>query len=268
MITLHSAYATTTVNPYGAQVMSFIPHGQPDVLWSTTPEYLAAAQAKGKALRGGIPVCWPWFLAHPTEAGAPSHGLARIAVWTLVAQEDARATFMLELDGHDPAWPHRTRAMLTVTLTDALEVRLVTENLSGTAISVTQALHTYLRVSDIADVRLHGLDGLQRRHVSSGAPYGPHEGPFVFTEDTEQLVAPASQLVLQDAAPERTVTVTNTGSREFVVWNPWIEKAQGLDMPAGSYRQMLCLEAANIDEPAVIEAGGRHELVTRIAVTR
>ena len=272
MITLKTDHATATVSPYGAQVMSFIPHGQPDVLWRTTPDFLQAALVKGKALRGGIPVCWPWFLGHPTVEGAPSHGVGRIMEWDLVTHEEradeARAVLAVELDGTDAAWPYKTRGELEVVLTDALVVRLVTENLSGEPFTLTQALHTYVRVGDIANVRVEGLEGAVRRHVSSGTPYGPHEGPFVFMEETEQLVRPVSELVLRDVSLERVVTVTNKGSREFVVWNPWIEKAKGLDMPPEDYKQMVCLEAANIDGAVVVEAGGRHVLETRIAVGR
>ncbi|RYG60014.1 MAG: D-hexose-6-phosphate mutarotase [Alphaproteobacteria bacterium] len=270
MITIKNDYATVTVSPYGAQVMSFIPHGQPDVLWSTTPAMLEAAQAKGKALRGGIPVCWPWFLAHPTEAGAPSHGLGRIREWTLVAHEEtaaeARAVFTLELDGTDAGWPCPTRAELRVVLTDALEVSLTTTNLGVQPFTLTQALHTYLRVGEIDDVHLRGLDGLTRRHVSSGTPYAPHTGPFGFDGETEMLVGPTHELVLHDAAIGRTLTVTNHGSREFVVWNPGAEKAAGLDMPPEDYRRMVCLEAANIDEAPVVAPGESHTLVTRIKV--
>ncbi|RYG58387.1 MAG: D-hexose-6-phosphate mutarotase [Alphaproteobacteria bacterium] len=271
MITLKNDYATVTVSPYGAQVMSFVPHGQPDVLWSTTPAMLEAAQAKGKALRGGIPVCWPWFLAHPTEAGAPSHGLGRIRAWTQVVPDTTadtvQAEFVLELDGRDAGWPCPTRAVLRVVLTDALEVSLTTTNLGTQPFTLTQALHTYLRVGEIADVQVTGLDGLTRRHVSSGTPYAPHTGPFVFDGETEMLVAPTDALVLHDAALSRTLTVTNHGSREFVVWNPGAEKAAGLDMPPEDYRRMVCLEAANIDEAPVVAPGESHTLVTWIKVT-
>lgn len=270
MITLRTDHATATVSPYGAQVMSFTLNGQPDVLWSTTPDFLEAALAKKKALRGGIPLCWPWFLAHPSHAGAPSHGVGRIALWDVVSvvetAEEAVAVLRLELDGNDPAWPYKTRAELRVVLTHELSVSLVTENLSGHAFTLRQALHTYVRVGDIAEVSVHGLDGLTRRHVSSGTPYGPHEGPFRFTEETEQLVGPTTKLVLRDPVLGRSVTVANSGSSEFVVWNPWADKAAGLDMPPESYKQMVCLEAANIDDAPTLAAGGVYVLTTRIGV--
>ncbi|TKW60625.1 MAG: D-hexose-6-phosphate mutarotase [Blastochloris viridis] len=267
LLTLRTAHATATISAYGAQVMSFVPHGQSDVLWSTTPEFLAAARQNRKALRGGIPLCWPWFLGLNDHPDAPSHGLARISEWQLTAHTEtpdaSTATYELELDGNHPAWPYRTHGRLTITLTSSLTVELTTTNLSEQPFKLTQALHTYLNVADIANAALSDLKGLTRRHVSSGTPLPEHEGPFTITEEVEHLVSPVHRLTLTE--PGRRIYVANTGSTEFVIWNPWADKAAKLDMPPHSYKNMLCLEAANIDKAPTLQPGQSHILTTTLA---
>ena len=263
IITLSSAAATATLTPYGAQVLTYIPAGQPDVLWQTTEEWLNAALAKNKALRGGIPLCWPWFGAHPTMPEAPSHGLGRTLIWHLESHTGSTATLNLELDGSHPAWPHKTAGKLTATLNaDALTVSLTTTNLSATTFKLTQALHTYLRVEDITTAKLTGTAGLTQRHVTSGTPMLPATEPFPFTAEVESLVSPITSLTL--TSNNRQTTITNQGTDESVIWNPWIEKASKLDMPPEDYRHMLCLEAVNLEHAPTLAPGQSHTLTTTI----
>lgn len=272
LITLTTSHATATISPYGAQVMSFTPKGQLDVLWQTTPEFLATAITNSKALRGGIPICWPWFNAHPTDKSAPNHGLGRTQVWALTEHtntpEQSTAIFTLTLDGTHPAWPHKTEGHLIVTLTDTLTVSLTTTNLSDTPISLTQALHTYLAVEDISTAQIHALAGLTRRHVTSGTPLSPIQGPYTITQEVENLVAPVTKPVtVTDPLANRALTIMNLGSEETVIWNPWIEKSAKLDMPEGSYRNMLCLEAANIDRAPILTPNESHTLTTILSAS-
>lgn len=265
LLTLRTSHATATLSPYGAQVMSFIPTGGTDVLWQTTPEFLAKALAGGKALRGGIPLCWPWFGGHNSVAGAPSHGLGRTFVWKVTHHTDSSAILTCQLDGTNPVWPYKTSGTLTVTLTDTLTVSLTTTNLSETPFRLTQALHTYFRVDDITTARLTGTAGLTQRHVTSGTPLPPASDPFPFAAEVESLVSPVTSLTLNDQALSHRTTVTNTGTDETIIWNPWIEKTLTLDMPPLSYRNMLCLEAANVDHAPTLAPGQSYTLSTTIA---
>ena len=271
LITLETRKATATVSPYGAQVMSYIPYKGEEVLWRTSDDYLEAALANGKALRGGIPLCWPWFLAHPSMAEAPSHGVGRIMQWQF--KEHAKGpdtntlTLTCTLDGTDTAWPYKTTGLLTVTLTDTLTVSLTTTNHSQTPFKLTQALHTYLNVGDIAQTTVADLTGLTRRHVTSGTPLHRHSGPFSIEDEVEHLVSPVKTLNVADTAHNRTITVTNTGSTEMVIWNPGPAKAAKLDMPEGSYRNMLCLEAATIDTAPTLQPDHSYTLTTTISVS-
>lgn len=268
LITLTTDAATATVSPYGAQVMSFRPTDQPDVLWQSSPEHLQTALAKGKALRGGIPLCWPWFLAPPNVPEAPSHGVGRIRTWDITSHTETASksvvTLSCTLNGTEAAWPYATEGRITITLTDSLTVELTTTNRSEQTFRLTQALHTYLNVADIAQTILTDLSDLNRRHVSSGAPLPTMRGVFRVTEETEHLVSPVQNLTLTDTGYGRRITVSNSGSDEVVIWNPWADKAATLDMPPQSYRQMLCLEAANIDHAPLLGPGQSHTLRTRL----
>ena len=267
MLTLKTRQATASVNPYGAQVMSFVPEGGADVLWQTTPEILAVAEKGGKALRGGIPICWPWFRTHPTMPDAPFHGLARTQTWALTSEtsaaERAAAIFTMNTDGSHPAFPHKARARLVVTLTDSLLLQLTTTNSGPSPMPLTQVLHTYLRVSDVEEVMVEGLEGLPRKHISSWTDQAPHQSLRINGEIEHLYKGVKRAIRVEDKA--RTLTVETT-SDQVVVWNPGIDKAKALDMPAEGYKTMLCIEAANIVPVLSIAAGSSHTLATRLSV--
>src|SRR5688500_18327006 len=105
IITLQNARGTATIDPYGGQVMSYVPAGGEELLWRTTDAMLDAAKTGGKALRGGVPICWPWFGPHPADQAAPVHGLARVATWRLVQSTPDHAVLVFATDGSNPAFP-------------------------------------------------------------------------------------------------------------------------------------------------------------------
>lgn len=259
MITLRSGQATATIDPYGGQVMSYLPGGMADVLWRTTDDHLDAARRGGKALRGGIPVCWPWFGPHPADKSAPTHGLARVRTWQVVASGPDRATLALALDGSDTTFPQAAEGRIEVVLGEALEVRLTTTNRSPAPFRLTQGLHTYLRVGDIGTVEVRGLDGATSQNGDRA------DGPLAFAGEVDRIYHPvAGPLDVVDRALRRTIRVTNGGCSEAVVWNPWSDKA---DMPAGGFRQMLCVEPANARQAPTLQPGETATISTRLAAT-
>jgi glucose-6-phosphate 1-epimerase len=268
--TLATAAGRVEFSPYGAQVLRYVPTGQQDVLWPNTPELLAAAYAAGKPLRAGIPLCWPWFLKHPTEPTAPSHGFARTRMWDLVEQEQtaAAAWAKLELvtDGRDLGFPYLAKADVVIRLADVLRVELTTTNRGTTPLPLTQALHTYVRVGAIEQTTLAGLAGLPRVHITPNLPLPPHTGVLNFQAETELRYANVvGPLQVHDGAENRTVVIRNTGCTEAVVWNPWQAKAASLDMPPEDYRHLVCVEAANIQPVLQLAPGASHTLITELA---
>ncbi|MCA3244833.1 MAG: D-hexose-6-phosphate mutarotase [Alphaproteobacteria bacterium] len=268
---LATAAGQVQFTPYGAQVLSYVPTGQREVLWQNTPELLAAAYAAGKPLRAGIPLCWPWFMAHPTDPAAPSHGFARIKPWELVAQqqtpERAQATLVLTADGQHRAFPFQARAEVTITLTDFLHVALTTANLSDRAMPLTQALHTYVQVGALAHTTLVGLEGLPRVHITPNQPVPPQAEPLRIQGETELRYSNvAGPVVVQDQRWQRCIEVVNQGCSEVVVWNPGPEKALKLDIPLGGEAHFVCVEAATIQPPLQLPPGGEFTLSTALRV--
>lgn len=256
----------------GAQVLSYETAAFGDLLWLSP----VARLGTGKALRGGVPVCWPWFGPHPADAKKPAHGFVRTRTWRVAgsAASEEAARLILEFDFEKlPAdlWPQRTSLQLEVTLGDTLSVALSTENRSRTPMELTGALHSYFRVRDVAAVSIHGLEG--RPYIDQLAPgdLKCDPAPIVIRGETDRIYQEAAGPVsIVDAGLARRIEIASRGSRSCVVWNPGLEKAARLaDMGPDGERHMLCVETANAGRDVVYLApGARHRLVTQISAAR
>lgn len=260
---------TAIVALQGGQVLSWIPNGQADVLWSS-PE---ARLGNGRAFRGGIPVCWPWFGPHPAGGSHPAHGFVRTVAWEVASAEVAPEAVALRLAPRIDAdmralWPEDAAVIVEVIAGDDLQVRLTTENTGARAFEITQALHTYLAVGDIGGVSIGGLGG--RRYIDqlTGETCAETGDIGIGGEVDRIYFDTADDVVVSDAALGRRIRVAKDGSRSTVVWNPWIEKSARLaDMTADGYKNMICIETANAGPDIVtVEAGRRHSLVARVSV--
>lgn len=212
----------------GAQVVAW-QHGGRDMLWCST------TRLPGKPLRGGIPVCWPWFGAHRTDSTQPAHGVARIKTWELIEHTAAHVAMSLR---------HETLlARLDVDLSDELSVSLTTRNEGVATVSVSAALHTYLAVDDIASASVSGLHGAAYIDTLDGSTRKIQQGALIVDREVDRIYTTTSAR-LNEAS--RIVDVDGAGtSRSLVVWNPWVEKSALLgDMAEGEYRRMLCMETA------------------------
>jgi D-hexose-6-phosphate mutarotase len=254
----------------GAQLLTWTPAGQAPVVWLSP----AARFATGKSLRGGAPVCWPWFGAHADDTSKPAHGFARNHDWQVLETGVVSGAPRITL-GYTPGaaqqalWPHQAELHLTVTVGAQLELALITRNSGASAFTLTQALHTYFHVGDIAQARVEGLAGkpyidkLQQdaRLVQSGDIQIDREVDRIYLDCPEDAV-------IVDEALKRRIRVRKTGSRSCVVWNPWIDKAAKLgDLGEDGYRRMLCVETTNAADDAVTLApGASHTLGTVISV--
>jgi glucose-6-phosphate 1-epimerase len=248
---------------HGAHLMSYIPEGQRDVLWMSGESYFAA----GKPIRGGIPVCWPWFGGHPSDPDMPSHGFARLSDWEAIAAgEDNGATF-IELALTPGLIPEKFRngdflVKLRVELSDKLSAALIIENTDDKELAFSAALHSYFNISDISAISISGLDGRafidtldDTRHVQ--------EGDIRFAAETD-LVYPDTEdtCIIDDPGFERKIKVAKNGSRSAVVWNPW--KAKSVRMPDfgdEEYHSMVCVETTNAETDArTLAPGESHTL--------
>jgi glucose-6-phosphate 1-epimerase len=264
---IENAAACATLYLQGAHLTSFIPKGQSDQLWVSEAEpYLP-----GTALRGGIPICWPWFGPHPQSTTLPSHGLVRTRLWNWNILEDdtdvSRLRLWVHTDGQDAGFPHRASAELTVSIAATLKVTLTTTNQGDKALPLSQALHTYLPIKAPETLVLSGLAGLPYLDKLTGER---HHWPdtFVLDREIDRIVFDQGQNVsINDIGGPRRI-VKRAGSRSLVVWNPWLTKSRTLsNFKDTEYRNMLCLETANAgDDRRLLQPGEQHSLSMELAI--
>jgi len=265
---INNAEATATLCLQGAHLMSWRPKNQAvPVVWLSRD----AKMAVGKSIRGGAPVCWPWFGAHASEASFPGHGFARTVPWQVVesGSEPDGATRLklriMESEKTQAQWPHASSLELTLTVGQALRMELITENTGVTDFEIGEALHTYLHISDIGEVSVSGLDGCEYWDKVGGSVRRKQEGAITFSGETDRVyINTAAECVIKDDKLQRCIHIAKTGSLSTVVWTPWFEKADKMgDMgqPAG-WREMVCVESANaIDNTVKVPAGSKHALI-------
>ncbi|MEO8354269.1 MAG: D-hexose-6-phosphate mutarotase, partial [Chthoniobacteraceae bacterium] len=257
---------------HGAHVTHWQPAGYEPVIFLSEK----SAFVPGKAIRGGVPIIFPWFGAKEGDPSAPQHGFARTQEWVLVSVDhevDLGVSIVLRLADSvetKASWPHPFTAEYRVTFGRLLHTMLKVENRAATAIRFEEALHTYLAVSDIEKACVHGLDGATYLDkVDGGARKTLAQDPLRFTGETDRVfLKTTASLHLDDPGHQRRITVEKTGSASTVVWNPWIVKARWMpDFGEDEWRRMVCLETANAaDDAVVVEPGAVHTLTTDISV--
>lgn len=269
LVEINNAHATASLVLEGGQILTYVPAGHAPVLW-VSPQ---ARYAAGKSIRGGIPVCWPWFGPHASEAAKPAHGFARNAPWNVVETQrmsDDSTLIVLELmasDAQRALWPHQARLQLHVNVGSRLAVELVTINTSDTPLAVTEALHTYLHVGDIDHISIDGLSGCRYIDKVRGGETATQSDSVVISGETDRVyLNTRSTCRVYDPVLQRIIHVEKKGSASTVVWNPWVEKALKLgDMGHDGYRQMLCIEAANaLGNSVTVGPLAEHRLATVI----
>lgn len=266
-----NAYALATVSLWGGHVTSYRPTGQEETIWVSR----FSRHESGKAIRGGIPVCWPWFADHPSDPTKPAHGVVRTQWWDVIkttAIDDGQTQIQLSVTDNEQTqavWPHPFKLSVTVTIGPVLCVELVAVNTSRQSLVYGGALHTYIRVGQVTGITVCGLED---RHfidkVNAGQLKRQH-GPVRITGETDRVyVDTIDDCVIADPTLNRRVRIAKSNSRSTVVWNPWVEKAQRMvDFGNDEYHTMICVEAAHAGQDVITVApGGRHSFGTQIGV--
>ncbi len=255
----------------GAQVLQWHPTPtSQDVLWLSP----TAKLSQEKPLRGGSPICWPWFGAHPNDPAAPSHGFARMAEWCVAATtvSDDATSLNLQLskaNAQTPYWHDDIHVSYEIRLGQTLQMTLTVVNTGNQALEFSEALHTYLHVGDIADVRICGLENKSYYDQVLKSRFKATSSPLKIEEEADRIYHGTHNAVrIEDDNLKRKITLQKEGSASTVVWNPWIDKAERLgDLGPDGYRKMLCVETANIGEDAtLLKPGGVHRISTTLAV--
>jgi D-hexose-6-phosphate mutarotase len=245
---------------HGAQVLNWTCDGR-GLLWLSP----IARIRDGKGIRGGIPVCWPWFADHPTDPTKPAHGFVRHRAWPIAGTRATADSASISLvttttEADRQLWPHQAEVRVTVALGETLAVALETHNTGASPFPLTQALHTYFRIGDISDVAVSGLEGRTYLDKLDGFARKTQSGAITVTGEVDRIyLGNTSPITLHDRGSDHRILIEGTGSRSAVVWNPWTAKTARLgDMGSPeAFRQMICVETANAGDDIVTLAPGQ-----------
>ena len=272
LVDLSNQYASAQVSLYGAQVLHFQPRDTQPVLWLSQ----SSVFQPGKAIRGGIPLCWPWFGPHAEDPKKPAHGFARISHWSIAssaANDDGTVQLKLSLSHTADTlafWPHEFKTVVTVNLDQQLTVSLTAHNPSAESMVCSGALHTYFNIADVSKASVTGLENCEYIDKLDNSAHKTQQGALAINEGMDRVyIATESACEIHDRGYHRTIHIDKSGSHSTVVWNPWLEIARGMkDFDDEGYRHMVCVETCNAEPDIVnIPAGESHRLETRISVT-
>lgn len=272
-IDVSTAAARAEVYFQGAHVAAWQPAAiRKPVLWMSERSHFEA----GKPIRGGVPICFPWFGDHPANPAAPAHGFARLRDWRLTEAREDRdgvVTLALELagEGLSPEWPHRFAAIHRIEVGTTLRMTLEVRNDGADAFTFEEALHTYFDIADIHGVSVSGLEGCAYLDkMAGGQRFGPSGAPVRFTGETDRVyLETRDACVIDDPGKRRAITVRKSGSAATVVWNPWIAKALAMpDFGGDEWTGMVCVETGNVNIHARTLQPGESHAMTAIIEAR
>ena len=262
--------ASAEIYLHGAQLTSWRPAGAEEVIFLSQHSQWEA----GRAIRGGIPVCFPWFRNKVDDPKAPAHGFVRTKGWQLDSVEMQGDAVLVSLStASDEAtrawWPHDFHLTHRLTIGEELAQELVVSNTGNTSLRFEEALHTYYRVGGAEAVRVQGLDGVAYLDNTDGNRKKQQEGDVVFTRQIDSAyIDTTHEVQIYDPLLRRRIRLIKQNSRTTVVWNPWSTGAQTLkDLGGDEWRTMACVEASNIRDFAVdLLPGQLHTMTTIIHV--
>ena len=260
VVTVNHPTCKAQVALHGAHVISWCPTGHEEVLY-LSPD---AVYREGKAIRGGIPICWPWFNAHPSDPDLPSHGLVRNQFWELESTDADDEGVVAKLRRTTEHWT----VVATIRMASSLEVAIESTNLGDDQLLVSGALHSYFRVGDVRQITIKGLEDAAYLDTVGQHTNRHQTGVIEIDREVDRYYDSSAAVRLEDPLKERTILIDKENSPSTVVWNPWIEKAAALgDLPNEDYLAFACVEAAITNDRAVaLSQGETHRFATRISV--
>jgi D-hexose-6-phosphate mutarotase len=263
---INNTHATASIALQGAHIATYQPKGEEPLIWLSK----LAKFIPGKSIRGGVPICWPWFGAHATDSKLPGHGYARTVMWAMLETKALAdgSTFLrfglIENDTTRAQWPHACSVELEATVGTTLRVELVTKNTGNAAFQLGEALHTYFHISDVGNMTIRGLEGCEYIDKVGETTRRTQQGGIVIESEVDRVyVNTTADCVIEDKGLKRAIRIAKTGSKSAVVWNPWTEKADKMgDFGPQGHRGMVCVESGNAMENVVtVAAGETHRLV-------
>lgn len=268
-IVVNNGLADAEIYLHGAHLTHFQPGGEAPVIFDGKESRITPP----KSAHAGIPLCWPWFGAHPTESTKPQHGFARDRVWRLkrtAVLDNNETEVVLALSDDD-----RTRALFpfsfaletTFRIGKTLTVKLRTTNTDDRHFTLTQALHTYFSVSDIETIAISGVEGTPFVDYTDNRKEKCEERTLTIHQEVNRVyVLTDAACTITDTALKRKIVIEKSGSRSTTIWNPWRESGIH-DLPDDKYRAFVCIETTNaLQDAVVLQPGESHMLMQKISV--
>ena len=264
LLVIDNSFASASVSLFGGHILSYKPKSDNrERLWLSPLAFKNAV----KPIRGGIPVCWPWFgqLHGKQDESLPAHGYVRNQAWSIKDSretEDGTLVVLSPLTTQGDGFDGKANLTLSIHLGKKLAVTLTTENNHDKPFTFSAALHSYFKVEDIDKVRLSGIDGQYRDKVRNMQTFTtPH--PYRIEEETDRVHLCTTEQVLISEGMNQTL-VDSQGHDSLVVWNPWQELSENMaDMTNDGYRQMICVETA-VTQGVTLQPGEKHDLIQTI----
>ena len=255
---------------HGAHVTSWQPRGADEVLFVSAK----SRWEDGRAIRGGVPICFPWFADKADDPSAPAHGFARTTAWQLesIVQAGGAVTVSMFTESNDDTkrwWPADFHLVHRATFGSELNLELVVRNTGATSLRFEEALHSYFRVGHIEKARLQGLNAVQYLDKTDSNRKTTQQGPIVIASETDRVYLNAKGAIeLEDHDLRRRIIVGKENSFTTVVWNPWALKAKALsDFGAAEWMRMICIETSNVSDFAVeLAPGEQHSMKAMVRV--
>jgi glucose-6-phosphate 1-epimerase len=257
-IEINNDLAIAKIALQGGHIMSWHPKEQEHpVLWLSSN----ARFQKGRSIRGGVPICWPWFGAHPTDGTLCPHGFARVIPWQLIEAEPTRhGATRLTLQMTETVEARRQFSYpyllsMTMTIGDALRIELSTTNKSPHPFLVGEAFHTYFNISDIGKVTVKGLEDTIFADKIFGYESRLQRGDITFNGEFDRVyLNTTSDTVIEDVGLNRKIRIGTSRSQSTIVWTPWADKAEQMADMGGKdeWRTTVCVETGNALENAVV----------------
>jgi glucose-6-phosphate 1-epimerase len=256
---------------HGAHVTSWKPSGTEEMLFLSSQ----SRWEDGRAIRGGIPICFPWFGGKADDPKAPAHGFARTKSWHLesISRAGNAVTVSMFTESDEATkrwWPADFRMVYRATFGRELGLELLVLNTGRTSLRFEEALHTYHRVGNINEARLRGLDGVQYLDKTDSNRRKLQQGNIAIASETDRVYLDTRDAIgLNDPVLHRATRVTKENSRTTVIWNPWVDKAREMsDLNDNEWPQMLCIETSNVSDFAVdLAPDQEHAMKARVSVS-
>ncbi|MCF6339761.1 MAG: D-hexose-6-phosphate mutarotase [Sulfurimonas sp.] len=260
-IEVKNSKAKAKIALQGAHIFEYTRSDEEPILWISE----ASNFKYGESIRGGIPICWPWF-GLAKDKNLPQHGFVRIFIWEFhnTSEIDKNTTEIILKLKHSKQslklWSYKFELELKILISDNLTLMLKTKNLNDKPFTITQALHSYFNISHISEVSIKGFD--KKPYLDAlTMKQKKQNGDIIFNKEVDRVYQEVNdEISLKDK--NRVISIKNIGSSSVVVWNPWIDKCKRMSaMNDDSYKTMVCIETANaFDDKRVLKPNQSHTL--------